>query len=179
MSDIYRSAAVLRANSFRSVKWDNRLGKSSCCADVGWNFPGRSSYAIFLRLILHLLLRRRSLLLDGKIAEKANPAWGNFVGFGVTWPLSAGLVPSVPGSDGSLEAEHPASSLPSEQALHCASFQPSWTLRWSQSDCWRWPCVLEWLFLSSPEHWIICLEGTAFWSHQRFLFYASLTYTGH
>jgi len=46
MSDIYRSATVLRANPFRSVKWDNRLGKSSCCADVGWNFPGKSSYAV-------------------------------------------------------------------------------------------------------------------------------------
>lgn len=47
LSDIYRSATVLRANPFISVKWDNRLGKSSCCADVGWNFPGKSSYAIF------------------------------------------------------------------------------------------------------------------------------------
>lgn len=47
MSDIYRSATVQRANPFRSVKRDNRLGKSSCCADVGWNFPGESSYAIF------------------------------------------------------------------------------------------------------------------------------------
>lgn len=46
-SDTYRFATVLRANPFTSAKWDNRLGKSSCCADVGWNFPGKSSYAIF------------------------------------------------------------------------------------------------------------------------------------
>lgn len=152
MSDIYRPATVLRANSFRSVKWDNRLGKSSCCADVGWNFPGRSSYAIFCAWFCISCSGGGLFCWMAKLQSKQTPCWGNIGAFGIHWSLSPRLVPSVPGSDGSLEVKHPESSLPSEQALCCASFQPSWTRKWSQSNCRRWPRVLEWLFLSSPEH---------------------------
>lgn len=144
MSDIYRSATVLRANPFRSLKWDNRLGKSSCCADVGWNFPGENSYAIFCAWFCILCSGGGFSCWRASYGRASKPcAEETSVGLVFTR-----LVQSVPELDGSLEVKYPPSALSCEQAIYCASFQPSWTCKLSQFDCKRWLCILDWLFLS-------------------------------